>query len=395
MEGSTGTTAAEDRHRLALMRRICVSMFLAGGATSGVGVWTTQQTVHSKVSQGIVAGLFLLCGVGIAVARRPTLRTMVSMAVASMVILGVLVATSDPLGMAPIFFLWPVVLLAHFASARAAAAGYTVAIAALGVGLIANDNAVLRVDTFIGVGSSLGLLAWLISSLSQKEIRLRAELAAAADTDPLTGLLNRRAFYPQLERLVADALATGGRLSLVMFDLDHFKVINDRFGHAKGDEVLRHAASALRGTCRVDDLVARLGGEEFAVALPGAASDDALRFAARVATALRAAPDLAVALSTSAGSCCIQELVRTPDELLVRADEALYAAKRAGRSRAAVWDQGVTEVGAPFGQSSALPEVPTTDSEERRRRSSEAGPPHVDRRAPRPTARAVQTPDKA
>lgn len=393
MEATIGTTAAEGRHRLALMRRICVSMFLAGGATSGVGVWTTQQTVHSKVAQGIVAVSFLLCGCGLAVVRHPTLRTMVSMAFASMVILGVLVGTSDPLGMAPIFFLWPVVLLAHFASVRVSAAGYAIAIAALGAGLVVNDNAALRVDTFIGVGSSLGLMAWLISSLSGREIRLRAELAVAADTDPLTGLLNRRAFYPRLERLVADALATDGRLSLVMFDLDHFKVINDRFGHAEGDEVLRHAAAALRGTCRVDDLVARLGGEEFAVALPGAASDDALRFAARVAAAMRAAPDRAVALSTSAGSCSVQALVTTPDELLLRADEALYAAKRAGRNRAAAWESGATTVGEPFGQHATGLEVPTTVSHEGRRRSSEVGPPLADRRAPRPPARAARTSD--
>lgn len=393
MEASTQTMAADGRHRLALMRRICVSMFLAGGATSGVGVWTTQQTLHSKVSQGIVAGLFLLCGGGLAAVRHPTLRAMVSMAFASMVILGALIGTSDPLGMAPIFFLWPVVLLAHFASVRVATTGYAIAILALGVGLLVNDNAVLRVDTFIGVGSSLGLMAWLISSLSQREIRLRAELAAAADTDPLTGLLNRRAFYPRLERLVADALATGGGLSLVMFDLDHFKVINDRFGHAEGDEVLRHAASALRTTCRADDLVARLGGEEFAVALPGAAPNDALRFAARVAAAMRAAPDRVVALSTSAGSCCVQALVTTPDELLVRADEALYAAKRAGRNRAAVWDRGVTAVGAPFGSDLASPAMPATIADGGRSRPSAAGPPLVDRRAPRSTAHAVPRPD--
>lgn len=329
------TDAADEQSRLFTMRRVCITMLLGGGITTGIGVWTTQETADGRLVQSIVAlALFAMCAAitALPAARRP----MEAAAFASLVLLGVLIALSKPLGMAPTFALWPVVLLAHFSSHRVAAVGYATAVVAVGAGLLANTSAAMRVDTFVGTTASVGLMAWLVASLTRREARLRAELATAAETDPLTGLLNRRAFHPRLDQLVADA--AGRRLTLVMFDIDHFKSINDRFGHAVGDDALRHVANALRATARQSDLVARLGGEEFAVVLPRADLDEGRRFAAQVANAIRTAPLPVAVMSTSAGVCTLDDMTTTSDDLLTRADAALYAAKAAGRGRSAAWE---------------------------------------------------------
>ncbi|MEQ8840231.1 MAG: GGDEF domain-containing protein [Acidimicrobiales bacterium] len=337
------------------MRRVSIAMFVGGGITSGIAVWTTQQTPQAQMAQSCFAGILLVCGVGIALMPGVTRPALEAAALASMTLVGVLIALSEPLGTAPMFFLWPVALLANFSSPRLTAAGYGVSVAALAAGLLVNDGATLRVDTFIGTTTSLGLMAWLISSMTTKERQLRAELAFAAETDPLTGLLNRRAFYPQLGRLIDDAASGDGRLALVMFDLDHFKAINDRFGHAVGDDALRHAAEALRGATRQCDLIARLGGEEFAVALPGAQVGDALRYATRVAEAMNQVPNPVECLATSAGVSLLDDSIDSTDVFLARADEALYSAKVAGRGRPGTWGPAGITIGEPF--------VPTTPPE--------------------------------
>lgn len=367
MDARPGTDEAEARTQLALMRRVSVVMLLSGGLTGAVGVWTTQETGRSRLAYAIVAGLFALWGLVLAVVARPARRTLESTTFASMALLGVLIATSDPLGMAVTFYLWPVVLLAYFSSPRVTIAGCAFAISCLGAGLVFNDVATLRVDKFIGTTSSVGLMAWLITWLGLKEDRLRTSLATAAESDPLTGLLNRRAFCPRFETMVADAVHNDAPLALVMFDLDHFKTVNDRFGHAVGDEALRHAARALDSTCREKDIVGRIGGEEFAVALPGATPTDALEYVARAAKVLSVAPDPVGTLLTSAGVCSLQPTVTTPDALLLRADEALYAAKLAGRNRAAVWEDGAMVAGEPL----VLAGVADPDP----RIESSAGPP--------------------
>ena len=132
----------------------------------------------------------------------------------------------------------------------------------------------------------------------------------------------------------------GRPASVLILDIDHFKRVNDTYGHQTGDRVLQDVATALREVSRAGDLVARLGGEEFAAALPGARATDALRYAGRVADRLAALQKPTV--STSVGICVPGPRARTCDDLLRHADNALYAAKAAGRDRAAVWDGGVT-----------------------------------------------------
>jgi diguanylate cyclase (GGDEF)-like protein/PAS domain S-box-containing protein len=165
--------------------------------------------------------------------------------------------------------------------------------------------------------------------------RLEAELRHEADTDGLTGLLNRRAFLKRLDA----AAATGQPACLALFDLDWFKQVNDRHGHATGDQVLRRFAQCARDVSREGDVVGRLGGEEFAVLLTGASWAQARtlcdRIRARMAAARVTALDGAtVAVTVSAGLAQLRpDLSR--DDLLMLADEALYRAKKAGRNQLA------------------------------------------------------------
>jgi diguanylate cyclase (GGDEF)-like protein len=169
--------------------------------------------------------------------------------------------------------------------------------------------------------------------------RTAAEQAAriamiAAETDALTGLPNRRKIALQLDEAIAAACVTGRALSVAMIDLDHFKEINDRFGHLTGDEVLVHVARAAEEALRGADVVGRMGGEEFVILLPRAAGEQASAVAERVrvavaALALPAHPELRVTASIGVATYLPGE---TAAALLGRADAALYAAKDSGRN---------------------------------------------------------------
>lgn len=156
----------------------------------------------------------------------------------------------------------------------------------------------------------------------------------AADTDPLTGLLNRRAAMERLEAAMRVAQDDGVPLSLVLIDLDNFKSINDRYGHANGDRVLKHFAAAGRQELRGGDIFARIGGEEFLVLMPGTgmrqATDAIERLRSHMARAENRA-DLCCSYTMSAG---IAEFCGTAaEDLFERADRALYRAKHLGRDR--------------------------------------------------------------
>jgi diguanylate cyclase (GGDEF)-like protein/PAS domain S-box-containing protein len=167
--------------------------------------------------------------------------------------------------------------------------------------------------------------------------RQAAAAAALADTDGLTGLPNRRKVLERLDEDIEAARRSGHPLSLAMLDVDRFKSINDRFGHAAGDQVLQRVASAIQGALRSGDVVGRLGGEEFLLLLPGAGAEDAVAVAERVRAAVEAggAPG---GLGSPAGSSVTVSLgVATfageaAGDLLGRADRALYEAKHSGRN---------------------------------------------------------------
>ncbi|MDQ3740891.1 MAG: GGDEF domain-containing protein, partial [Actinomycetota bacterium] len=165
-----------------------------------------------------------------------------------------------------------------------------------------------------------------------RNLRIAQQHAA---TDALTGLANRRSLNDTLTRMLAQAARSGGSLSAVALDLDHFKQINDQNGHARGDAVLAAAATALRTMLRASDFVARSGGEEFVVLLPDTGLDGAMAVAENLRAALlaMAVPGLDRPVTGSFGVAVHPEDARDAGELLRRADRALYLAKRNGRNR--------------------------------------------------------------
>lgn len=162
-------------------------------------------------------------------------------------------------------------------------------------------------------------------------------LSHLAAHDPLTGLRNRRDFEARVDGDIG-RVHPAGVVSLVVCDLDHFKRINDSLGHEAGDHVLRRFSELLRRSTRGSDVPTRLGGEEFAIVLPGADGAAALAVAERLRLAVRQEfSDLDVPLSVSAGIACSDGDVATAAELMRAANRSLYAAKRLGRDRCVLY----------------------------------------------------------
>ena len=230
------------------------------------------------------------------------------------------------------------------------------------------------VDYVVKPFETAELSARVRAALRQKAAR--DALAAEAAVDGLTGLLNRRELDTRAGELIALARRYGRALSCVMIDLDHFKRINDHYGHAAGDQVLREVAQRIRAACRSSDVAARYGGEEFMLLLPdtevqgavtvaeklrtlvasqpvrvqptgatgatpevdGAAAEDG--DAAGAAVAAHEAGTVAVPLRVSIGVAMREPVMHTPEALYSAADGALYRAKQAGRDRVVVAPHG-------------------------------------------------------
>jgi diguanylate cyclase (GGDEF)-like protein len=167
--------------------------------------------------------------------------------------------------------------------------------------------------------------------------RLLADLRHRSRHDGLTGLLNRRAIEEAMQAQMQRSRRNGETFSVLMFDLDHFKAINDRFGHVVGDRALRHAAVALKAGLRQVDSLARIGGEEFLALMPGASLAASRPIAERLRLTLEAQPlgqdGGLVALSVSIGLAQWTDTSEDASRLLARADDALYQAKLQGRNR--------------------------------------------------------------
>ncbi|WP_448682109.1 GGDEF domain-containing protein [Pseudomonas nicosulfuronedens] len=214
--------------------------------------------------------------------------------------------------------------------------------------------------TICGIGLVLSFILWHghVRNLRQREFlrqqrqeleEKNRQLEYLAGHDPLTGLFNRR----QFDQLVGMELSRAARqpapISLLMVDLDHFKFINDRYGHPLGDEVIRHTASLLRNYTRTGDSVARLGGEEFLLLLPDTSQPQARVIAEKVRRLLEETPlpmkDGLLYLTASFGIACLDAGVPgTYEGLYAAADKALYKAKASGRNRVEVIELG-TEMG--------------------------------------------------
>ena len=330
-----------------VLRRVAVTMLMVGALVSASGMVLLPPDPASETAHFVVATTLVLTGLAVALLRRGVKAACLLAALWSILWLGVLVAFAEPLGSVAYFYLWPVVLVAYYYSRRATLLAFALMLLTLGVGLAVTDSDVPRLDTFVATAASVGLMAGLVSMTTESQARLQGELERAADTDGLTGLHNRRSFDRLLPTMLDEARRRRTTMAVVMFDIDHFKLLNDRHGHLVGDQALQDVAATLRSASREGDIVARFGGEEFIVGLPGATADAAARYAARVATSLAESGTSVVPVHISAGIAV--SAYEDPAEVLIRrADEALYAAKGAGRGRLATWTDVGPAVDAPF-----------------------------------------------
>jgi diguanylate cyclase (GGDEF)-like protein len=188
---------------------------------------------------------------------------------------------------------------------------------------------------------------------TQRHLRERADqLQKTAVNDALTGTLTRQAFAGALDAAIAHARHFGQPVALVMFDLDHFKQVNDTLGHAAGDAALKLVAGIVREKLTSNDLFGRFGGDEFLVGLIGNDGPDALRVADAIRASLARhvqdgrAPTRQLGLSLGV-AIADPDWGYDVDALFERADAALYAAKRGGRNRAVLADRAVAEQDAP------------------------------------------------
>jgi diguanylate cyclase (GGDEF)-like protein len=191
--------------------------------------------------------------------------------------------------------------------------------------------------------------AFILLAMSKERTELRHKTAAMID--PLTGLLNRRAFLADAEALLQQQIARDRPIAVLLIDLDHFKSINDRFGHAVGDNVLQIFANTARASLRQTDLVGRLGGEEFTVVLADASMDNAYLVADRLRKAFAAAAAVVdgepLYATSSVGVSVIIDPRQDLTKLITLADQALYLAKARGRNRVEVAPIEVAGAEAP------------------------------------------------
>jgi diguanylate cyclase (GGDEF)-like protein len=212
---------------------------------------------------------------------------------------------------------------------------------------VINDTSVFQAISLL-VGYSVILMASVSFLLMHKE---RADHVARqlASKDPLTGAYNRRTFIDLAEKELARARRFDTPMSLILLDIDHFKRINDSYGHLVGDHVLQRFADLVRGQMRAEDVLVRYGGEEFCLLLPDIPGPGAVTLAGRIRTAVCKEPLLVdgieIALTTSAGVAArIDEGPEGLDRLIGRADEALYMAKNRGRNRVAAVSLGQSRI---------------------------------------------------
>ncbi len=323
------------RHKnMDLLRRVLVVGYLvaSGTALAAVALYSSDA---SDLGFIILAGVYAGVAVFLAVGRKLPEAVIKFFAFSGAILLtGAAVVFAHPLGPTPLYYVWPALNCGYFGNRRDARVASVVMSVSFAIALVLAHDVQVPLITYSSVVSFFLVTVVVIQYQARRTDLIVEQLNVAAATDGLTGLLDRRAFGPAFEREIERARTSGLALSMVFFDLDHFKEVNDGFGHAAGDEALCAFARILERECSVTDLLARMGGEEFAVVLFDANADAAKEFAERIAMQLAHwSEQHPPALTTSAGVAVMGEAAATPSQMLTAADRALYAAKDAGRNR--------------------------------------------------------------
>ena len=236
-----------------------------------------------------------------------------------------------------VLWVYPVLVANFLLVSRQRAALMTTAVI-VGV-MLADDDLATVVDrmTFLATATMVSMFSLVFASRTEAQ---RVRLEAIALRDPLTGASNRRGLQAELEIAMAASRRTGEPLGLLVFDIDHFKRVNDEFGHEAGDQVLRAIAALVHARTRTQDRFFRLGGEEFALLLPGTGHGPLREVAEKLRLAVEAEVDCrGRPITISVGGARFQR-GDTPDGWLSRTDAAMYEAKRSGRNRTVIVSDG-------------------------------------------------------
>ncbi|GAA3341479.1 hypothetical protein GCM10020358_32980 [Amorphoplanes nipponensis] len=245
-------------------------------------------------------------------------------------------ATHDASTGSQLFYLWPILYAANFLSRRVLHFNLLLVFAGEAATVFPVLGSRRGASDWVAMVLAMTMAATVVQSLRDRADRLRDVLEQQAHADHLTGLANRRHFDEALAGAGGWAGRTGGPLALLTIDLDHFKTINDTFGHAEGDRVLRAVADAMREVAGDTGVAARLGGDEF-VLLLRAGPHDAMKVAGALRAAIADRRDLPGGPpGVSIGIAALPGDAGTVQDLVAASDAALYEAKSAGRGRVAV-----------------------------------------------------------
>jgi diguanylate cyclase (GGDEF)-like protein len=313
------------------MRRVALAFFTAGGLAAIAGTLVPDPDTSDHRALLALAVACLAAAGALAVWRRPPEAVLTWLPAIGLLLVGAAVAVAKPLASTPTYYLLPLLASAYFGSPRRLAADLGLFAVSLAVVLTVWVEPGARVAIFLGTAIPALFVTAVVTGLRSRLDAHVDDLRQLAATDPLTGVLNHGAFGAALERACAD----GDRVTLLLFDIDHFKSVNDSFGHQEGDRMLRLVSDLLVAHKRRDDALGRVGGEEFALLLFGADADAARLVAERVRGALQAATAFTpAALTLSVGIAERSDAVPSSHALLEAADRALYLAKDRGRDQA-------------------------------------------------------------
>jgi diguanylate cyclase (GGDEF)-like protein len=245
-------------------------------------------------------------------------------------------------------YIWLALYAAYFFPVRQAAAQLALMSGAYLVVLLVSSQHDVVAGSWLTLVGVIFPAAALLRAVRDAVTGLVRSLAEAARTDTLTGLKNRLALEQEIHVEVERTLRAEQELSIVIGDLDHFKLVNDELGHRAGDEALERIGQILHKHRRVGDSVARTGGEEFTILLPGASEHEAYLVAERLRVQVeRDFADHPVPVTFSFGVATYPEHGRNADAVIEAADQALYAAKALGRNRSVIFNREISAVFAP------------------------------------------------
>jgi diguanylate cyclase (GGDEF)-like protein len=317
-----------------LIRRVGAVLFVLGGLTMVVTLFAPAEGRPPVVAFLPVGVACFVLAAYLGMSRKvPDWALLATPPLGTLVVTAIMSIEGTTSG-TPFFYLWPMLVAAYFFNERDVLLNFLLVCGSFAVALlfwvpVDDGRLIMFLDTVVAVG----VVAALVFMLKTQVGRLVTGMHKASTTDALTETLNRGAFQQRLQEAVAGLEP----VVLALLDLDHFKRVNDRFGHPAGDRALRRFCEIVRGEARLGDVLGRLGGEEFGLLLAATELDGARHFAERLrATVARETAAGEVGLTVSIG---LAEAApgMSADELFRSADLALYSAKDAGRNKVAVY----------------------------------------------------------